>query len=219
MTKNFTFDPDRVNIWVNDVNTCLNGEEPSLYRTCMLFNEQLQKLVQPDVWTGSAAARNYQAFVETHNIMVDFINLFSSVFKEKMSYITYELMDMENDKYFYDYSILNMFGVLNYNNLKKLSEQNINKSIIRYDYNTISAIKNALNIIFDDLTEVRKTLEGKLEVLNDNTGLWDGSAALNAKEDLSNLLKTNMDKIFEHLDTCINNIELALENAKSVDNM
>ena len=62
-------------------------------------------------------------------------------------------------------------------------------------------------------------LAGKMEELNDGTGLWDGSAALNAREDLSDLLKTNMDKIFEKLDICIGNIELALENSKSVDNI
>ena len=72
----FAYNPDAAKSWANSVVNYLNGGSESVSACSRRFSEQIEKLVQPNVWTGAAAAKNYQNFMDTHQAMIKFINSF-----------------------------------------------------------------------------------------------------------------------------------------------
>ena len=217
MKEKITIDPQRFKVWVNEMSDYLNGGADSVYNCSMKFNEQLQKLVQPNVWTGPAAAENYRNFIDTHNHMVNFINDFAEILKNEIHNVSSKVSKLELTGLEVNSSMLNVFGSLNYNQLKTLSEENVNKSIISYDYNAIVSISESLKHILGDLDAVKNSLISRAEMINDGSGMWDGKLASNAKEILLGMLHTNIEKIMENLNICIDNIRMAADDAKNIN--
>lgn len=212
----FAYNPDSARTWANSVIEYLNGGGESINSCSKKFNEQLETLVQPNVWTGDAALKNYQNFLETHQALIQFINSFGQAFEEAMNSVSSDIAEMENRNLGTDSNVANLS--LNYAQLSELSESNIRSDEVRYDYEKISSIGEALKNIRNELESVSSSLKKKIEELNNGSSIWDGNAAENAKENLSNCLNTNMQKALESLDVCINNIKVAADNARALDN-
>ena len=214
----FAYNPETAKVWANSVVEYLNGGNESINACSKKFSEQIEKLVQPNVWTGAAAAKNYQNFLETHQAMINFVNNFGNAFEEAMNSVNTSVTNLEVANLGADTNVSSTFGTLTYDQLATLSEENINKDIVRYDYATISSIGTALNQILTTLETVNSNLSSKINELDNGSQIWDGNAAANAKETLLSTLKTNMDKVFETLNVCITNISSAAEAAQMADN-
>ena len=116
-----------------------------------------------------------------------------------------------------DTNVASTFGTLTYDQLTALSEENINKDTVRYDYATISGIGSELKNILTTLEDVRTKLTSKIDDLDNGSGMWDGTGASHCKESLTTILKNGMEKIFENLNVCISNISVAAQEAQNLD--
>ncbi len=212
----FAYDPNAVKTWADEVINYLNGGSDSVSICSKKFSEQIEKLVQPNVWTGSAAKQNYQNFMETHNALIKFINEFGLAFQDAMNSVNKSVGNLEEAN-LGSASVTGSFGSLNYNQISQLSEENINIDVIRYDYATISEIGNVLNQINSSLENVNERLKSKINVLNDGNSIWDGDAAERARENLNNILTQNMTSIFGLLKKCIEKISEAAQLAQTAD--
>jgi len=213
----FAYDPAAAKSWGNTVVNYLNGGAESVEGVSKKFNEQIEKLVQPNVWTGPAALQNYQNFLDTHQALVNFINNFGTTFESAMNELNKSVQQLETSNLGNASNISSNFGTLTYNQLSALSQENINKEIVRYDYATIQGIGAALNNILNSLTSVNERLISEINKLNNGSGIWDGNAAESAKQELSTTLKSCMDKVIETLNICIKNIQGAAEAAQMAD--
>ena len=211
------YEPTAAKNWANTVVECLNGGSTSVKGCSVKFNEQIEKLVQPNVWTGAAAAQNFQNFMDTHNALIHFANEFGSSFSQAMMDVAKSIADLEVANLGADTTVSSNFGQLNYSQITEMSAANINKEVVTYDYGVISEIGSALASIKGNLEDVKTKLDSELSKLNSGSGIWDGNAAEGAKETLTNVLNTNMSQIFEALNTCISNISAAAEAAQMAD--
>ena len=209
----FRYDPAGINRWSN---TVVNYLEEDVATCSKKFNEQIQKLVQPNVWTGAAAAQNYHDFMDTHNALLKFINSFGSAFQEAMTSVNKNVANLEAANLGKDSNVGESLS-LNYSQINEIAEQNINKEVVIYDYAIIIDIGGNLNTIRADLKNVYENLKKKIAEVNNGSGLWDGDAAENAENELSRTLTTNMEKVLEYLEKCISNIKGAGENAQNAD--
>ena len=159
----FAYNPDSARTWANSVVNYLNGGGESVSACSKQFNEQVEKLVQPNVWTGSAAAQNYQNFMDTHNALIKFINSFGDSFQEAMNSVNKSVANLETSNLGVDTNVSSAFGNLSYDQLATLSEENVNKSEVRYDYATISSIGSALKNIESSLENIHTGLKSKIQ--------------------------------------------------------
>ncbi len=214
----FAYDPEKAKSWANNIVNYLNGGAESISACSKKFNEQTEKLVQPNVWTGPAALKNYNDFLETHQALVKFVNSFGEAFEQAINSVNASVSQLEiANAGGVTNSISSTFGSLSFAQLTTLSQENINKEVVRYDYATISSIGTALNSILSSLESINTSLNNKINELNNGSSIWDGNAAENAKETLSNTLKTNMSAVIEALNVCIKNIAAAAEAAQAAD--
>jgi len=213
----FVFGPDAAKNWSNGVVEILNGGPASVKGCSMEFNKQIEKLVQPDVWTGSAAAQNFKNFMDTHNALIKFTNTFGNSFSEAMTNVSKGVENLEVSNLGADSTVVNRFGTIDYSAITEMSEANINKEIVTYDYGVISEIGGALKTIKGNLESVRDSLNSKIGELNNGTKMWDGNAAEESKGTLTSIITTNMTEIFESLDICISNISEAARAAQAAD--
>lgn len=213
----FAYDPEAVKTWSTSVVKYLNGETDSFSAVLKQFGEQLSILVEPNVWTGAAASKNYKNFLDTHSAMVAFSNSFGEAFEIAINKINKSVADLEIANLGTDTSVSSKFGTLTFNDLTKLSETNIAKDIVRYDYAKIISIGTQLKTIKSTLDTIYSNLKSKIGELNNGTSIWDGDAAEKAKEELLSTLTTNMKKVNDNLDICISNISKAAEAAQMAD--
>ncbi len=209
----FRYDPAGVNTWSNAVVKYLDEDVANCSKN---FNEQVEKLIQPGVWTGAAAAQNYHDFMDTHNALLKFINSFGTAFEEAMTSVNKSIANLEVSNLGKDTNVASSLS-LNYSQLNVLAEQNISKETVIYDYAVIVDIGGNLSSIRASLNDVYASLKTKIDEVNNGSGLWDGDAAEKAREELSTTLTTNMDKVLEYLEKCISNITKAGENAQNAD--
>lgn len=212
----FAYDPEGVKSWANSVVNYLNGDADSVNSCSKRFGEQIEKLVQPNVWTGAAAAQNYQNFLDTHKALIDFINSFGTSFQEAMNSVNSIVNELETSNLGVNTNVSSDFGTLSYSQLAALSQENINQAVVRYDAATIASIGTALNTILTDLGDINGRLSSKINELNNGNGIWDGDSAEKSRESLINTLETNMNAVIENLNVCIKNISTAAENATGI---
>ena len=155
--------------------------------------------------------------MDTHNALIRFSNEFGQSFSQAMTDVAKSIADLEIANLGADTTVTSNFGQLNFSQITEMSEANINKEVVTYDYGVISEIGTALSSIKGNLEGVKNTLDSELAKLNSGSGIWDGNAAEIAKETLTNVLNTNMSQIFEALNTCISNISAAAEAAQMAD--
>lgn len=214
----FAYNPEAAKAWANSVVNYLDGGAESVNACSKKFNEQLEKLVQPNVWTGPAALKNYQDFLTTHNALVSFVNKFGEAFEEAMNSVNQSVSNLEvSNAGGTGNSIASTFGTLSFDQLSELSSQNIDTGVVRYDYATISSIGSELNSILSSLESIKTSLSSKIGELNNGNAVWDGTAAESAKETLNNTLSTGMAAVMEPLNVCISNISAAAEAAQMAD--
>lgn len=208
----FAYDPEGVKSWANSVINYLNGDADSINSCSKRFGEQIEKLVQPNVWTGAAAAQNYQNFIETHQALINFVNSFGNSFQEAMNSVSSIVNQLETSNLGASTNVSADLG-MSYNQLAALSQENINQAVVRYDAATIASIGTALNAILTDLNNINGQLSSKINELNNGSGIWDGDGAEKSRESLINTLESNMNAVTEKLNICIKNISTAAENA------
>lgn len=212
----FAYDPEAVRTWGNTVINYLNGGSESISSCSSRFSQQIENLVQPNVWTGAAAQQNYQNFLETHQALINFVNNFGEAFESSMNSINANVANLEASNLGTSTNV-STFGNLSYAQLTQLSEENIKQDVVRYDYAVISSIGKELDSIYADLETVNENLVTKISELNNGSSIWDGDAAENAKETLLEILNNNMAKVKEAFQICISNIKTAAEAAQTAD--
>lgn len=214
----FAYDPTAVSRWANEVISYLKEGSNSIEGCSKKFGEQMEKLVQPNVWTGTAAKQNYQNFLECHKALVVFTDSFGAAFQESMTKINANVGALEAANLGIS-EATNSFGSLDYTQLSALAEDNIDVStnVIRYDYATIADIGSNLKSINTTLGEVKDSLISKINELNNGTSIWDGDAAENNRQELTRVINENMNKAIPLLETCIANISNAAEAAQQAD--
>ncbi len=212
----FAYDPEAVRTWGNTVINYLNGGSESISSCSKRFSQQIENLVQPNVWTGAAAHQNYQNFLETHQALINFVNNFGQAFESSMNSINANVANLETSNLGTTTNV-SSFGNLSYDQLSQLSEENIKQDVVKYDYAAITSIGSELNSIFTDLEGINEKLRNKISELNNGSSIWDGDAAENAKETLLEILQSNMTKVNEALQICISNIKTAAEAAQAAD--
>ena len=210
------YDPERFRVWANDVVKYLNGDGDSIGYCSRKFSEQMETLVQPDVWTGDAASKNYHNFLETHQALVTFVNSFGEAFEQGMNEINKIVNNLEVANLGVNTNVASTFGTLSYDQMSTLSEENVKTDTVKYNYTAISSIGKALDQIYGNLESINTNLTTKLNELNDGSGMFDCNTAQGVKESLTNTLNTNMQKILECLNICIENISAAAEAASAI---
>lgn len=212
----FAYDPSLAKSWASNVLEYLNGGSESIAACSAKFNEQVEKLVQPNVWTGTAAKQNYQNFLTTHEALVNFVNNFGTAFENAMNQINKSVGSLEAANLGSTSSTAN-FGSLNYTQIAALSEANITSDVVRYNYTVIADVGANLRQIETTLEGVNGKLIQKISELNNGSSIWDGNAAQAAREELTRILNTNMQKVKEALNICITNIANAAQAAQGAD--
>ncbi len=213
----FAFDPEKAKIWANSVVSYLNGENNSIYACSKKFDEQIEKIIDFKLWTGSAAAQNYQNFMDTHQALIDFTNSFGNAFEEAMNSVNKNIASLEISNLGSDTNVSSSFGEVMYNRISELSEMSVNKEKVKYVYDDIASIGSELSKIELTLEEVKENLKLKLEELNNGSEAWDGNAAERAQENLLNVVDTNMSVVSESLQICISNISASAEAVRLAD--
>ncbi len=211
----FAYDPNGVSTWSNAVVNYLTGGSESIESISKKFASQLDKLVEPNVWTGPAAYQNYQNFIETHKAMVNFINSFGSSFENAMHELSKSVANLETNNLGNAGSLANLS--LEYTKLNDLATQTIKTETVKYDYAVIESIGSELANINSSIETVQNGLNKEIDKLNANVGVWDGNAAETVKGELKQTLTTNMNAIHETLAKCISNIQSAAEAARMAD--
>ena len=211
------YNPERVKAWANSVVNYLNGDSDCIGYCSRKFSEQMEKLVQPNVWTGDAASQNYHNFLETHQALVTFVNSFGEAFEQGMNEINKIVNNLEVANLGVNTNVASTFGTLSYDQMSTLSEENVKTDTVKYDYTTISSIGEALKQIYGNLESINTNLTTKINELNDGSEMFEGNTAQGVKESLTNTLNTNMQKVMECLNICISNISAAAEAARTVD--
>ena len=209
----FEYDGKEVNAWANTIIKYLEEDVASCSKK---FNEQIERLIQPKVWKGAAAARNYHDFMETHNALLTFINSFGTAFQDVMIAVNKGVASLEIANLGKDTNVGSSLS-LNYSQHNALTEENIGKEKEVYDYATIQDIGGNLNHIRVSLNDVYSNMKTKIAEINNGSGFWEGNAAEKAKDELTTTLTTNMDKVLECLEKCISNITKSGENAQAAD--
>lgn len=212
----FAYDPSAAKTWANAIINYINGGAVSISSVSKRFDEQIEALIQPNVWTGDAASKNYQNFLDTHQALVNFSNSFGQAFEESMNSVNTSVSNLEISNLGTD-SNVSSFGGLSFEQLKALTPATIATDVVRYDYAKISGIGEKLNTIQSDLDSIYKLLESKINELDSGSSIWDGDAAGSAKTTLLTTLKNNMDAVMENLTICISNIRTAAEAAEAAD--
>ncbi len=213
----YAYDPNLAKQWSNDIVGMINGGSISINEISRKFSEQLEVLVQPNVWTGAAAKANYLNFLDTHQNLINFSNQFGQAFSESMNEVNRSVANLEEINLGVDSNVATTFGALSFDRLTELSEANVSVDAVRYDYGKIASIGQALDEISRSLSELNSNLSSKISLLNDGSGMWDGNSAEAAKDKLNYVLNSNMPKITESLSICIKNISEAAANAQAAD--
>ncbi len=214
------YDSARMKQWSNEVIGLIDGTNggDSIKNCADKFYAQIEVLVQPNVWTGAAAVKNYNDFKATYNTLIDFSNEFGKDFGDAMEKIAKNINSLELANLGSDTSVSSTFGDVTLANLDEMTNQNIAKEIVTYDYDKISAISTELDAIKISLENVKKSLMDKIaKIDNDSDMLWEGNAAGEFKSIILNCVNTNMPDIINGLDRCISNIKTAGENAQAAD--
>ena len=221
MSNMFIFNPAEVRTWAGRVLNNFNGGDSNTAIGCSKeFGQQLEKLVQPNVWTGDAAKKNYQDFIETNNMMVALINDFGRKFEESLNQAARLVSDMEVANLGADTTVVASYGGLSYEQLSELSQSSFNTDVVRYNYTAISEIHDALTSILRRLDDtVFKNTVDRLNEIGHGTGdIWEGTAAQTANQSLVAFLNKYKEEIDAQFSRCINNINQALQNAQQLDN-
>ncbi len=213
----FAYNPEAAKSWANGIVNYLNGGSESISACSKKLSEQIEILVQPNVWTGSAAAQNYQNFMDTHRAFIKFINSFGDAFRDSMTKVNKAVAELEMANLGADTNIESTFGTLSYDQIAALSEQNINKAEVTYDYDKISEVSSSLKSIVAMVDSIKTNLTNKINELNNGSGMWDGTSAEQAKETLSSIISSNMQKINELLTIDVKEISDAAARASQVD--
>lgn len=213
----FQYDPSLAKNWSQAVVNYLDGDGESVRVCSQKFSQQMEVLVQPNVWTGSAAYQNYQNFMETHNAMIKFINQFGMAFEEAMQSVTTSIQELEVSNLGKNTNVSSTFGTLNYQQISELAEANINQEHVTYDYAQIMTIGENLKAIRSSLDSIVSSLKSKINELASGAGIWEGDAATSARENLLATIEKNMPEIISALEKCDQNIALAGQNAQAAD--
>ncbi len=209
----FRYDPIRINEWSNKVARYLDENISSCSKE---FGQQMDALAQPNVWTGAAAAKNYEDFTATHKALIQFINAFGTSFQEAMNSVNKNVENLEVSNLGGNTNVAGAMN-LSYSNISDYVPEIIRQEAVVYDYARILEIGGSLKSIKERLTEVYGNLEREIMQVNDGTGLWDGEAAASAHDELLETLTTNMKTVLSNLEICISNISQAAENAQNAD--
>ena len=210
--KSFAYNPEMFKIWVNSIYNYLNADNESINTCIKGIVNQIEVLASPKVWTGVQARKNYQNLVLVYQDLINFINNFNETFNMTITSFNNNIKNLEMNTEGLD--INNIYSdSLKYKEITSLTNKLIEVDNISYNYNILLNVYNELNNIFKSLGNIYNMLNKKIEELDNKSGMWDGALALRVKENLKNILSTNMTKILENFREWLTNTYEIIKNA------
>lgn len=213
----FVFEPSAAKDWSKGVLEYLNGGSVSIKGCTDKFYEQIEKLIQPNVWTGAAAIKNLENFMTAHTALIKFTNSFGQTFSESMHSIAQAVNDLEISNLGTDTTVSATFSNEGYSAFVEQQASISERDVVRYDYGVISEIGANLANIKTNLESVADALKSKMNQIGDGSGIWEGKASEEMKTELNKVVDDNMKEILPALEICIKNISTAAEAAQYAD--
>ncbi len=211
----FKYVPEGMKSWVNQILDDIGGSGDTLKGASDKFKAQIDALMQPGVWTGSAAKANFDNFVTTHDAFVAFANSFMAEFQSSMTELNTQVGQLETDNLG---SALDGLGEITKVDLSNFDAKTIDTDYVTYDYATIVSIGEELDSIRENLSVFKSNIDSHLARIGNGTEeCWEGNAAASTYETLKSIVDTNMETINTDLNRCISNIKQAGENAQTAD--
>lgn len=218
MNGSFVYDPAQVSAWCRIVTDYISGGGDSFQNCLKKLNEQLEKLVQPNVWSGESAKANYDNFIQASNSFVSFLNSFNGVFSTTMTEFAKNVQNLEVSTLGVNSNIMGTFGTIDRVALDSMSQTNVNTDKVVYNF-------NVLNDIFDNLRSISQMLGASYDGLNktlnqigDNSEFWTGDTANQMRAELQKILTNSYNEWYALLEQCTNNIMEAKMAAYNVAN-
>lgn len=214
----FRYDKEMVRNWATKINGLISGGGDSFRESFYKFIAQMEIMVEPGTWTGSAAAKNFQNMDETLGVMIRFSNEFGTGFTSAIKSVNDAVADLEINNLGTDTDVANALNSLEYQNIKDNSGNiTVQKDLVTYNKEKLAEVTSNLTNIKSNMSSLSSKLTSDLEQLNNGTGMWDGELAERTKESLTSVAQRNLDTIIENLGKCISNVEQATEAARQFD--
>ena len=213
----FRYDIEKVRTWANGINNLISGDGDSFRAAFNKFVAQMQIMVEPGTWTGSAAQKNFQNMDETFNTMVRFSNTFGTTFTDAIKSINDQVANLEISNLGTDTNVSGALNSLEYINIKSFEQANVQIDKVTYDPVKLATVTAELNTILNSIDNIHNELTRQLDYLDNGTGIWDGELAYSAKSTLTSIMQSNLTSIMDNLRKCISNVELATEAARQFD--
>lgn len=212
----FKYVPEGMTKWVNQILDDIGGSGETLKSASDKFKAQIDALLAPGVWTGSAAKANFDNFLTTHDAFAKFANDFMSKFESSMTELNTQVGQLEATNLGSAGNVI--LGAINKVDLANLDTKEIDVDYVTYDYATIVSIGQELDSIRKNLAVFQSNIESHLSwIANGSGSYWEGNAAESTLQTLKDSVTTNMEQINSALEVCISNITKAGENAQSAD--
>lgn len=217
----FTYDAQLVKNWATRLINLFNGGSESIANCTTKFSNIMNsELALPDVWTGPAAVKNYNNFIETYNAVAKLFSDFGLEFTEMMKEINQNVASLETANLGDASSISGVLNDLSFEGVKPIDPNglsNINKEYVRYAMDKIEDAAGKLNETYEEFQSVLQNMLNTISELDSGKGIFDGNAARASQERLSGVITKNREEINKGLTTCINNIKEAAESARNAD--
>lgn len=214
-SQKMSYNPDKFKAWANEVMSFIDGASVSINSCSKLFGGEMEKLVQPGVWSGDAAKKNYELFKQTHDALVKLTNGFSKAFEEGMNGVNASLKSLELTNLGSDTNTAN-YGNLNATQIEEAALLNVATDEVVYDYGKMDSISETLKSINQKLDGVVTDMKKKISSLT-TSGAMTGASANELVSKLNECITTNYDAASESIGKCVANINQASRNARNAD--
>lgn len=164
-------------------------------------------------WKGTAAKKNLDSLDKAQTDLANFINGFSNALMEATREAANKMSQLE---------ATNLGDSINVKiedaqkvDVAKL--QQVDVSVINYDYAEITSIASDLNSIYTTIEGYKDSIPNKIRsYIGENGTAWGGNAADEFQSTVISAFN-KIDTVYQSLKTCIDNIKEAAANAANAD--
>lgn len=216
----FRYDPSLIIQWVKDIDSLIAGEGldvRSFASEVRDFQNAMSELVQPGVWEGSAAYANYNNMYEALTYMIKFFNNFNASFVAAIKSANDQIAQLEISNLGSDTNLSGMLTNAEAQSISAFAADLANKEKVVYDIAKISMVGATFKKLQSEMSITASRLTQFISKLDNGTGMWDGNAATNVKSQLTSVVQSNSNDIFNAIQKCINNIIEAGASAEIVN--
>ncbi len=216
-TGRYVFAADKVGDWANRVLKFVNGESASIESLSKRVDTQMQRMADPEVWSGGAAVKNFRDMFDTYLLLVKFANTFATNFSENMKAIEQNAIAIEEANLAENVTIADKFGTITVNGIEAPVTAAISTERDVYDKETIRDVVREFNSIMGELGQIESVLRSRIEELDGQNGWFEGKVANNLQQSLLETLNQYCTPIVKNLQMCVDNMAQRLANVENAD--